>query len=66
MTTTIYQKFVSRYATMFTLVEMSEGIDYCEVEILPSAKVAKMGEDELEELMDELMNYQNEKASWED
>jgi hypothetical protein len=66
METTIYQKFVSRYAETFTLVEMSEGDDYHSVEIVPAGKVAKMSEEEVEELIDELTNWQNEKASWND
>lgn len=66
METTIYQKFVSRYAEIFTLVEMSEGDDYHNVEIIPADKVAKMSEAEVEELIDELTNWQNEKASWND
>lgn len=66
MTTTIYQKFISRYADYFTLVEMSEGTDFCMAEIIPSAKVNKMSEEEVAELVEELSNWQNEKASWTD
>ena len=66
MTTTIYQKFISRYADYFTLVEMSEGTNFCMAEIIPSAKVNKMSEDEVAELIEELSNWQNEKASWTD
>lgn len=66
MTTTIYQKFVSRYAEIFTLVEMSEGTDFYQIEIVPADKVAKMSEGEVEELIDDLINYENEKASWSD
>ena len=66
MTTTIYQKFISRYAEIFTLVEMTEGFDYAEVEVVPAAKVAKMNEEELENLIEELRKDENEKASWSD
>ena len=66
MITTIYQKFISRYAETFTLVEMWDMQDFCECEIIPSAKVAKMSEEELDTLLDELRNWQNEKASWEE
>lgn len=66
METTIYQKFVSRYAEIFTLVEMSEGTDFHKIEIVPADKVAKMSEEEVEELVDELISWQNEKASWEE
>ena len=45
---------------------MSEGIDFHKVEIVPADKVAKMSEGEVEELIDELTNYENEKASWSD
>lgn len=64
MTTTIYQKFISRYATIFTLVEMTEGCYFNEVEIVPAAKVAKMDEEEFCELLEELRSDENEKASW--
>lgn len=66
MTTTIYQKFVSRYATIFTLVEMTEGCYYNESEIVPASKVEKMDEDEFRELLEELRCDENEKASWSD
>jgi hypothetical protein len=66
METTIYQKFVSRYAEIFTLIEMSEGNDFHKVDIVPAGKVAKMSEEEIEELVDELINWENEKASWTD
>ena len=66
MTTTIYQKFISRYAETFTLIEMEEGTEYATVEIVPSAKVAKLDEDEFSELVEELRDSGNEKASWSD
>lgn len=65
MTTTIYQKFISRYAEIFTLVEI-EGGDETTVEIVPAAKVAKLDEDELCELITELRDSDNERASWSD
>lgn len=66
MTTTVYQKFISRYAETFTLIEMTEGFDYAEAEIVPAAKVAKMNEEEFENLLEELRKDENEKASWSD
>jgi len=66
MTTTVYQKFISRYAETFTLIEMTEGFDYAEAEVVPAAKVAKMNEEELENLIEELRKDENEKASWSD
>lgn len=65
MITTIYQKFISRYAEIFTLVEMSEGSYFYKVEIVPNNVVEKMTEEEVNELIDELTN-ENEKASWSD
>lgn len=41
MTTTVYQKFISRYADTFTLIDMSEGTEFSKIEIVPSDKVAK-------------------------
>lgn len=66
MTTTVYQKFISRYAETFTMVEMTEGTDFYTAEIIPSAKVDKMSEEEVTNLIEELSNWQNEKASWSD
>lgn len=66
MTTTIYQKFIGRYAETFTLVEMIEGCDYSNCEIIPAAKVANLNEEEYEELFSELRRDENEKASWSD
>lgn len=66
MTTTVYQKFISRYAEIFTLVEMTEGTDFSNIEVLPCAKVSRLSEDELEELVNELLDSRNEKASWSD
>jgi len=66
MTTTVYQKFVSRYAETFTLVEMTEGTDFSNIEVLPCAKASRLSEDELEKLVNELRDSGNEKASWSD
>ena len=66
MTTTIYQKFISRYAEIFTLIDMTDGKDYIHSEIIPAARVTKMTEDEYDELFNELMESENEKASWSD
>jgi hypothetical protein len=66
MTTTIYQKFVSRYAETFTLIEIYGGDDYCTAEIIPSGKVSKLNEEAFEELLSELRDAENEKASWSD
>ena len=66
MTTTIYQKFISRYAETFTLIEMTDGKDFIQSEIIPAARVAKMTEEEFDNLFNELMNYENEKACWSD
>lgn len=66
MKTTIYQKFISKYAEIFTLVEMSEGEDFNRVDITPSNKVTAMSEEEFESLVNELLNSENEKASWSD
>ena len=65
MTTTIYQKYISRYAETFTLVERCDD-DFHSAEILPTHKTSKMDSDELFDLMDELLFWQNEKASWEE
>lgn len=66
MTTTVYQKFVSRYLETFTLVEMTEGTDFSNLEVLPCAKASRLSEDELEKLVNELRDSGNEKASWSD
>lgn len=66
MTTTIYQKFIGRYAETFTLIEMTDGKDFLQSEIIPAAKVAKLSEDEFENLFNELLDSENEKASWSD
>lgn len=66
MRTTVYQKFISRYAENFTLVEITEGTEYNHMEILPSAKVAKLSQEEFEDLLQELLDSSNEKASWSD
>lgn len=66
MITTIYQKFISRYAETFTLIDMTDGKDYIHSEIVPSERVAKMTEEEIYELFNELMDSENEKASWSD
>lgn len=66
MTTTIYQKYVSRYAKTFTLIEMTDGKDYIHSEIIPSKIVAKLSEEELDELFNELFDSACEKAGWSD
>lgn len=66
MTTTVYQKFVSKYADTFTLIEIAHGPEYATTKIVPAAKVAKLDEDELGELLEELRDSKNEKASWSD
>lgn len=64
MITTVYQKFISRYAETFTLVEIKEGAGYTMIEILPYQRVAEMEVDEYDELVQELFSCENEKASW--
>lgn len=64
MITTIYQKFISRYGETFTLVDMTDGGDYIQSEIIPAARVAKMTEEEVDDLFSELFQSENEKASW--
>ena len=66
MITTVYQKFASRYATIFTLINITDGKDFNQSEIIPSDKISKMSEDEFDELFNELMDSANEKASWSD
>ena len=66
MRTTIYQKFISRNAELFTMVEIAEGGDNVSQEVIPSSVVEKMSEDEFDELVCELYNSDNEKASWEE
>lgn len=66
MTTVIFQKYIGRYAETFTLIEMYGGDDYCTAEIIPSGKVSKLNEEALEELLNELRDAENEKASWSD
>lgn len=66
MTTTIYQKFISKYAETFTLVEIEMGAGYTMMEVVPTQKVAKMTEEEYELLCTELLESENEKASWSD
>jgi hypothetical protein len=65
MTTTIYQKFISKYAETFTLVERCDE-DYHSIEILPTAVTDKMSQDDVFDIVDELMFWQNEKATWEE
>ena len=65
MKTTIYQKFVSRYAETFTMVEIRYDDDtFCEV--VPHAAVSKLKGMEFCELVTELVHYENVKAEWED
>ena len=66
MITTIYQKFIGRYAETFTLIDMTDGKDFIQSEIIPSDRVAKMTEEEFDELFNELMDSENEKANWSD
>lgn len=66
MTTVIFQKYIGRYAETFTLIEMYGGDDYCTSEIIPSGKVSKLNEEAFEELLNELRDAENEKASWSD
>lgn len=66
MTTTIYQKFISRYAETFTLIEMTDGNHFVQSEIIPAAEVAKLSEEELDALFNELLDSEYEKASWSD
>lgn len=63
METTIYQKFVSKYAATFTYVENFDGMEY-EGEMIPSAIVEKLDADAFEELLCEVRSSENEKASW--
>ena len=64
MITTVYQKFISRYAETFTLIDMTDGKDFIQSEIIPSERVAKMTDEEFDDLFNELLNSENEKASW--
>ena len=66
MITTIYQKFIGRYGETFTLVELADGYGNAHTEIVPAARVAKMTEEEFDELFNELLNWENERASWDD
>lgn len=66
MTTTIYQKFISRFAETFTLIDMTDGKDYIHSEIIPAEAVAKLSEEEYDDLFNELMDSSYEKASWSD
>ena len=66
MTTIVYQKYVARYVTTFTLIEMWEGKEAVEAEITPYNKVAKLNEEEFDELLTELRDSSCEKASWSD
>ena len=63
MITTVYQKFVSRYAETFTYIENFDGEEYTG-EMIPSSKVAKLTEEDFEELLNEVRSSENEKASW--
>lgn len=66
MTTTIYQKFISQYAEIFTLVEITDGKDFTQVDLVPVAKVQKLTGEQIYEILQELMCSENEKASWSD
>lgn len=63
--TIIYQKFVSRYADVFTMIERMDD-ETSVVEIAPFARTSKMSEDEYEALVDELRDWRYEKASWDE
>ena len=65
MTTTIYQKYISRYAETFTMVERYDE-DYHYAEVIPHHITDKLSQDEMFDLMNELLFWQNEKASWEE
>ena len=65
ITTTIYQKFISRYADVFTMIERMDG-ETSVVEIAPFTRTSKMSEDEYEALVDELRDWRCEKASWDE
>jgi hypothetical protein len=45
---------------------MTDGAEYATTEIIPSAKVAKLSFDEYDDLFNELLDSENEKASWSD
>lgn len=67
MNTTVYQKYISRYAETFTLVERyDEEEDFYSTEVLPTSVTSKMNRDELFAVINELMFWQNEKATWEE
>lgn len=63
METTVYQKFVSRYAETFTYIENFDGEEYTG-EMIPSAIASKLNEEDFEELLNEVRSSENEKASW--
>lgn len=66
MITTVYQKFISKYAETFTLIEMTDGKDYISSEIIPSNKVAALSDEEYDDLFNALFDSENEKACWTD
>lgn len=68
MKTTIYQKYVSRYSEVLTLVCVDYGDDeLCEITPHALAKeILSRSVVEFSELMAELRFWQNEKASWEE
>lgn len=65
MKTTIYQKFIARYAETFTLVCIEYDDDEF-MEVVPTAKVKDMDQEEYFALLSELIFWQNEKATWEE
>lgn len=64
MITTIYQKYISRYDDVFTLVDMTDGADYIRGEIVPAGRVSLMSEQEFDELFNELLDSANLMAYW--
>ena len=62
ITTIIYQKFVSRYADVFTLIERTDA-ETSLVEIAPFKKTSKLPLCEFEALVEELKDWRNEKAN---
>lgn len=66
MMTTIYQKFIPKYGETITLIDMTDGKDYIHSEMVPADIVARLNDEEFDDLFNELLNSDNEKASWDD
>lgn len=64
--TTIYQKFIPKYGETFTLIDMTDGKDYIHSEMVPADIVSRLNDEEFDELFNELLDSDNEKASWND